>query len=410
MDSPNASGYVPLSLVDTLTRPNRSYRSHHAGTHSVSTSSTPAAAAAAVGGTLTSSRSIHHAHSASLAALASKERSEQARRDAAAIGETLGLSSVPAPETPAARRTGAYDVEATPRPGAAVAASEVAALRRHLDDREREITALKREVAALNKDKKELQLEREQHHVATVHRGGLDAVQVEELVKQFNDQEALLGGYQREAEKSLAELDRLRNKERRLNDWFERMYGPGWAEELNLTDKPALAGSPAFRGGGGPKHPSSRPNLLTTPSSSSSLSSAASSLSGSTALKPPLAGSPCDDRDGNSSTATSSANETQPPPVPPVTTSSRPTDPSLSPLALRQHLESVQALIRGMETRLIARGVELDHVEKRARNEARRAEAGRVDLEHLIASSSSFSPSESSAPASSSASRVVVPS
>ncbi|GAA5869642.1 hypothetical protein JCM16303_000533 [Sporobolomyces ruberrimus] len=373
MDSPNASGYVPLSLVDTLSKPTRSYRSIQ---------STPS---------LSSSRSIHHAHSSSLAALASKERSEQARREAAAISESLGLSSSfekSVPETPIRRGGGGTssfnhgDVEATPKPFQSYPsqASEIATLKAQLSERDQELAAFKREVGILRRDKKELVQKCEKLELDTAKgaaRGGLDAVQVEELVKQFNDQEALLGGYQREAEKSLAELDRLRNKERRLNDWFERMYGPGWAEELSLTDKPTLSSSPAFR----TNKFSSRPSLLKTHSSTSSITSNSSS-SLPTDVFP---SSSSQETSQPPSTSPSTIDTDPPPPRRPISND----DPTLSPLALRQHLDSVQALIRGMETRLIARGVELGTVEKRARQEARNAESKRIELDSLVLATSS---------------------
>ncbi|GAA5961057.1 hypothetical protein JCM3765_006517 [Sporobolomyces pararoseus] len=345
MDSPNASGYVPLSLVDTLTKPSRSYRSVQAAP-----SATPS---------LSSSRSYHHAHSASIHALAAKERSEQARREAAAISETLGLET-PGPSRRTLNNNYSYDVESTPRPQH----SEVVSLKSQLKDKDQEIAALRRELGLVQKDKKELigKLDRlEQSNNASSSnggiRGGLDATQVEELVKQFNDQEALLGGYQREAEKSLAELDRLRNKERRLNDWFEKMYGPSWAEELNLTDKPSLSSSPTIR-----TKLSSRPSILPTPASSSS-----SSIFSDPGTTP------------STTQDSSPVGET-----PAQSLNIRSNDPTLSPLALKQHLESIQALIRGMETRLIARGVELETVEKRARSEARTAESKRIELENLL--------------------------
>ncbi|GAA5831822.1 hypothetical protein JCM3766R1_000115 [Sporobolomyces carnicolor] len=411
MDSPNASGYVPLSLVDTLSKPHRSYRSVHA---------TPSSSSSSAGGggatTLSTSRSYHHAHSASLAALASKERSEQARREAAAISETLGLGV--ASETPVpTRRTissggGAnrrrqdatdeeHDVEATPKPtkGGGESAVEVAALRAKVGDRDDEIAQLRRELAAATRDKHDLvnkcrrleadaQLERQQ--TATGARGGgLDATQVEELVKQFSDQEALLGGYQREAEKSLAELDRLRTKERRFNDWFEKMYGPGWAEELNLTDKPSLSSSPALR----TKLSShaARPSLVPSHSSASTgelfrarQDSASTGPRDATTSRPPSSLSSSDSQHPSPPSPSTATTTTATTTTPAAVTM----DPTLSPLALRHHLESVQALIRGMETRLVARGVELAQVEKRARTDAKAADAKRVELEQFVTASS----------------------
>ncbi|GAA5976439.1 hypothetical protein JCM5350_001690 [Sporobolomyces pararoseus] len=365
MDSPNASGYVPLSLVDTLTKPSRSYRSIQASTPS--SSATPS---------LSSSRSYHHAHSASIHALAAKERSEQARREAAAISETLGLLETPGPHS---RRTfnnnnrdNENDIESTPRPQSN---ENVSLLKSQLKEKDQEIATLRRELGIVNKDKKELigKLSEQSKQDNSI-RGGLDATQVEELVKQFNDQEALLGGYQREAEKSLAELDRLRNKERRLNDWFERMYGPSWAEELNLTDKPSLSSSPTIR-----TKLSSRPStiLLPTPTSSSSSTSSTSSIFSGTGTETPF----------TTTTTTNTTHESSP------NTTGTSEQTTLSPRLLKQHLESIQSLIRGMETRLIARGVELELVEKRARSEARFAESKKKELEDFISSSNSNSSS-----------------
>jgi hypothetical protein len=58
-------------------------------------------------------------------------------------------------------------------------------------------------------------------------------------------------------------------------------------------------------------------------------------------------------------------------------------DPAAS-AALKQHLESVQALLRSMEARLIARDIELGDVEKRARKEKEEAMGKTRELEELV--------------------------
>ncbi|GAA5938386.1 uncharacterized protein JCM15063_000721 [Sporobolomyces koalae] len=352
MDSPNASGYVPVSLVDTITRSNRTYGRTSCIPSTPSSSSTTTS--------ISTSRSIHHAHSSSLAALASKERSEQARREAAEISQTLGLSL----QTPSRTSFNAAEIDAaTPRPGK-LTNGELVTMRKQLEDKDQEIAALRREINVLTRDKKDLgsKCDQLEQLAATggTNQGGLDAIQVDELVKQFNDQEALLGGYQREAEKSLAELDRLRTKERRLNDWFERMHGPNWAEELNLlSDKPTLASAPAFRS-------KPRPSILTPPpSSSATMSPSVEHV-----------------REESTESVTTSFSSVSSPPS--IAATRIPGDSSMSPEALKHHLESVQALIRGMESRLVARAVELEAVEKRARAESRLAESHWIQLENLV--------------------------
>lgn len=52
--------------------------------------------------------------------------------------------------------------------------------------------------------------------------------------------------------------------------------------------------------------------------------------------------------------------------------------------ALKAQLDSVQALMRGVERRLISREVELDAVEMRAREEARKAEERAAEVEEMV--------------------------
>mgnify|MGYP001562661579 FL=1 len=134
-----------------------------------------------------------------------------------------------------------------------------------------------------------------------------------------------------------------------MSQFLEKLYGPTWetdlASHLSRAPNPSLplplppaSSSPGLRSG-------PRPSLLG---------------SGSPSRTPDL---------------------TQSPP------SESPTaDPSaLSPEAMREHLESVQVLLRGMERRLIAREVALDQVEKRAKEGGEEAKRRALDVKDIAA-------------------------
>ncbi|GAA5884639.1 hypothetical protein JCM6882_005330 [Rhodosporidiobolus microsporus] len=380
MDSPPPSSvYVPVSLQDTLTQRDRTYRS--AKTAAPSSGSTTASRPGP--------RPSHAAgHGGSFNA---KERADAARREAAAMMATLGMPA-------------ANDVEATPRPersfnsaaaqGAAARAGaggassiELAALRAQLSDRDDELAAAWREVGVLQREKKELQarvdkLEREKKEGGG--NAGLDVRQLEELEAQFAQQEVLLAGYQKEAEKSAQELDSLRNRQRRVGDFLERTYGRNWAEDLELGDK-RTNGSPVVR-----KKLVARASLAHSPSSSSSVPTLSrlntdSSSSSSIFETPTHSTSPSVSYDEPASPSHAPTASTSPPSSAPPSSTAAPLtlDPS-AVSALKQHLESVQALLRSMETRLIARDAELLAVEKRAREEREKASGRAGELEGLV--------------------------
>jgi DNA repair exonuclease SbcCD ATPase subunit len=199
------SSYIPLSLHDTLTKP-RTYHSNKTASNSTRPPPRPSNVASS--------------------SFNAKERADNARREAALMMQTLGMGG----------QDQRGDVEATPRPdrsynnaGSAlprttpVAGSnsvEVAGLRAALSDKIEELAALRREVAVLEREKVSLvqrydKLEREKKDAVAAAGGagaGLDVKQLEELERQFEQQEKLLSGYQREAEKSAAEMEGLKNR------------------------------------------------------------------------------------------------------------------------------------------------------------------------------------------------------
>ncbi|GAA5855481.1 hypothetical protein JCM8547_007852 [Rhodosporidiobolus lusitaniae] len=382
MASPPPSSYVPVSLSDTLNGPSRTYRSAKTAPSS-SSSNLPARPGP------------RPSHAASGSYSAKERATRDAQASAKEMMRALGLGGA-----------GQEDVEATPQPqrtlssrpaetSARPAASsvEVASLRAALGDKDDELTSLRSKLALVEREKKDLLLrcERLEKELAGAvkaggaggaggGKGALDAKQMEELERQFEAQERLLAGFQREAEKSMQELDGLRNRQRRFTDFLERTYGSSWEEDLGLSDRPNANSSPIARSrlaaraslGGTSNHTPPALNQLNTDSSASS-SIFDSSLQASPAI--PEEG---DSRDQSLLSSVISSGLS-----PALLPSSASSNPALS-AALKQHLESVQALIRSMETRLIARDVELAEVEKRAREEKEEAKGRARVLEEVV--------------------------
>lgn len=91
---------------------------------------------------------------------------------------------------------------------------EVVSLKANLEDKDNEIAALRRELAAAMRDKKDLasQVSRHAKQPQAGPGKGLDVEEMEELERAFAEQEKLLGGYQREVEKQAEEIDRLKSR------------------------------------------------------------------------------------------------------------------------------------------------------------------------------------------------------
>lgn len=188
--SPPSSSFVPLSLVETLTRPNR---------------------------TLNSSRTARpsHSHHPSLV-VTNKEKAEAAKREAQALCASLGIATEGGPSL--GLGAGANS-DATPRPGRVIAGNslklmeeegegnvpelkkELGQLRRTVLDQKKEIVALRKKVAALEVEKPK-----------SLSGEALGARDLEVLAKSFEDQENLLAGYQRDSEKTHLAMENLRAK------------------------------------------------------------------------------------------------------------------------------------------------------------------------------------------------------
>lgn len=128
--------------------------------------------------------------------------------------EVLGLSG-----------GGGADVEATPKPGRSLNSArtadreargpsvEVVSLRSTLEGKEQEIAAMRKELAALTREKRDLLAKVERlEKAAASDKAGLDVKQMERLEKEFEVQEQMLAGFQKENEKQALEVERLKTR------------------------------------------------------------------------------------------------------------------------------------------------------------------------------------------------------
>ncbi|GAA5868358.1 hypothetical protein JCM3774_003266 [Rhodotorula dairenensis] len=388
MDSPDTSLYKPVSLSDTLTQNSkRAYRSSGA---TLTSSTSTLRLAGGPRPSIAQTPSVH-----------SRDRSDVARREAAAMCEVLGLSggaadsaaidATPRPSSTRILSSGRSLNSASVRPATAAIREkspfEVISLKTTLEDKDREIVALRKELAAALRDLQKRDSPAAQAAAASAS-SGLDIKQMEELERAFADQEKLLAGYQKELEKQAEELDRTRTRSRRMAEYLETAYGPAYEDELGLSDRSSRGGG----GGGGSTSPAVRHKLVARASIAGGPASLAS-LSRATTVPAGLAAH-----------AISELSESEPATLDadPESDSTRSPQPLISPsattfppaparevptAALAQHLDSVQALLRAMEARLISRDVELAEIEARARQEALAAQEKQHELEALVAES-----------------------
>lgn len=157
----------------------------------------------------------------------------------------------------------------------------------------------------------------------------------------------------------------LCHSQRRLTDFLSKTFGPNWESDLSLgaagTGIPliapaTLAASPAIR-----SKLQSRQSLMGTPT-----------LPGGRATLSSLRTNSLDQAEEGQ--AEGDEDEVNVPGQ----------RARISPEALRSHLEAVQTALRGMEQRLIAREVELEKTEQRARSEAALAEEKGEELAVMV--------------------------
>ncbi|KAH9815570.1 hypothetical protein DFH28DRAFT_267319 [Melampsora americana] len=112
------------------------------------------------------------------------------------------------------------------------------------------ITSLRHKLSESEKVKEELltkcrRLERELNEAKDQKNRpegkALAAREYEELEKQFDAQEKLLSGYQRENERSLIELESVKVKSLKMATFLNKVYGPDWEDTIGLNEPTTTA-------------------------------------------------------------------------------------------------------------------------------------------------------------------------
>ncbi|KAJ3819137.1 hypothetical protein F5880DRAFT_1490199 [Lentinula raphanica] len=157
---------------------------------------------------------------------------------------------------------------------------------------------------------------------------------VQALEREYKDLELLLEGTQRENERCMAEMERMKIREKMLERELARLAGDNWQESLDISPLPpvslgTLGRSSAFH---------QRSNTAPT---TTRMDSGHSNTTSSSSFKPTIQPS---------------------------------AKPSMDPALLAAHVEKIRMLIMGMETRLSKREEHLQGMVKRAENEGRRWE------------------------------------
>ncbi|KAH7874562.1 hypothetical protein F5879DRAFT_1015063 [Lentinula edodes] len=236
--------------------------------------------------------------------------------------------------------------------------SDADVLRRQLLDKDRECDRLKTTLSLLQS---QLSLRPPVEHVQALER-------------EYKDLELLLEGTQRENERCMGEMERMKIREKMLERELARLAGDNWQSSLDISPFPpaaigTLGRSSAF-------HQRSNTAPTNTRMDSSSISSGRSASS-SSPLNPSINANanPSSPHLANSPSISRSTSEH-------VLTSS-PTQESdlhpgggggMDPAMLAAHIEKVRLLIMGMETRISKREDHLQEMVKRAESEGRRWE------------------------------------
>ncbi|KAM0788284.1 hypothetical protein ACM66B_001430 [Microbotryomycetes sp. NB124-2] len=142
-------------------------------------------------------------------------------------------SSRPRPSSMIVHGTSAA-VQPTPATSSTTAAADVQRLRKQIESLQSDKKVLKQRVEALERDKRQWQAREDGLQAELTKRLGGN-VKLEELEQSFASQEALLAGYQRDAEKSFVQIDTLKRQLRRLTDFLSDHFGSSWENDLNLS-------------------------------------------------------------------------------------------------------------------------------------------------------------------------------
>ncbi|KAF9065855.1 hypothetical protein BDP27DRAFT_1331480 [Rhodocollybia butyracea] len=177
---------------------------------------------------------------------------------------------------------------------------------------------------------------------------------VQALEREYKDQELLLQGTQRENERCMAEMERMKIREKMLERELARLAGDNWQASLDISPAPAATiGTLGSR-----MHQRSNTTSSTSGSTSNS-GSFGSSLNPT--LNPTI----------NTSNATSAAIlSTDGFTASPIQDQN--SSPTTDPAAVATQIDKIRLLILGMETRLSKREEHLQEIVNRAEEEGRR--------------------------------------
>ncbi|KAJ4477549.1 hypothetical protein J3R30DRAFT_3487254 [Lentinula aciculospora] len=190
---------------------------------------------------------------------------------------------------------------------------------------------------------------------------------VKALEREYKDLELLLEGTQRENERCMAEMERMKIREKMLERELARLAGDNWQSSLDISPAPPATASTLGRSSAFHQRSNTAPTTSRMDSSSSSGHSTNSSSPLNPSINPPnkvsssFAKSPSISRSTSGDILTAS---------PIQDSDSHGTDS----VALAAHIDKIRLLIMGMETRMSKREEHLQGMVERADSEGRRWE------------------------------------
>ncbi|KAJ4476936.1 hypothetical protein C8J55DRAFT_93199 [Lentinula edodes] len=237
--------------------------------------------------------------------------------------------------------------------------SDADVLRRQLLDKDRECDRLKTTLSLLQS---QLSLRPPVEHVQALER-------------EYKDLELLLEGTQRENERCMGEMERMKIREKMLERELARLAGDNWQSSLDISPFPPATIGTLGRSSAFHQRSNTAPTNTRMDSSSTSSGRSASSSSplnpsinaNANSSSPHLANSPSISRSTSEHVLTSS-------PIQESDSHPGGGGGGMDPAMLAAHIEKVRLLIMGMETRISKREDHLQEMVKRAESEGRRWE------------------------------------
>ncbi|KAJ3792773.1 hypothetical protein GGU11DRAFT_802167 [Lentinula aff. detonsa] len=185
---------------------------------------------------------------------------------------------------------------------------------------------------------------------------------VQALEREYKDLELLLEGTQRENERCMAEMERMKIREKMLERELSRLAGGNWQDLLDISPAPPATISTLGRSSAFHQRSNTAPTSTRMDSGHSATSSSLNPSHNPTSL---LTSSPSISRSTSANVITAS---------PIQESDSQGSGGGTDPVALAAHIDKVRLLIMGMETRLSKREDHLQGMVRRAEGEGRRWE------------------------------------